>query len=228
MFSNRERENPPPPLHVVLGTTENGERIILDLSRGKTLLFPSAPDSDFRRLAVAIYSTISKRKQGDIYVVGLSESETPSLFQVPQKINPASREFGGLIIELSGLMEQRNYGRELGKLKLLVIEEFHKVFPKHIAPDPSLLYNFEWLIRTCPDTLYTILQIPNPDNPNQKFPFENHSYNNVYNRYLNILYLIQVILFRVDSNHLGIATPTRPLTYQFSPIFTFSSEPVFR
>lgn len=169
-----------PDKTVFLGFDPDIIPILLDLTRpaSGSLLFLSGIDSLFERFIKNLCISCTWKNNQDQVVFGIISPNADNYIDLLGSpacqflLNPYERTAAEVIFELSGIAEQRKYGRERGPAMLLIIDDLWSYFCHN--SDYGIFVNLKWLISCGPSSeIWPISSIQLKDRQKFKQPFLN-------------------------------------------------------
>ncbi|MFC1922069.1 FtsK/SpoIIIE domain-containing protein [Chloroflexota bacterium] len=158
-----------PPYSLVIGLSKDGLPFMLDLDNpksGSILVVGETGSGKTQLLNVVSTSAclLNNPQNVSLHVISKKANEYTGLFNFPHcqtLLNPYDRAAGEMVIELASIAEQRRTGRELGSMRMLIIDDFSSI--SRMLSDYSVYLNLKTLVSRGPKSgIWPIISI----NPN--------------------------------------------------------------
>lgn len=185
-FLDRQRKmyfkdlNAYPEKTIFLGFDLDILPVLLDLTRPKSgsILFFTGINSKFKKFITNICSSSDWKNNRDHIVFGIISPDADDYIEMlgfpgcQFILNPYERTAAEIIFELSGIAEQRKYGRERGPAMILIIDDLWSYFCYN--SDYGTFINLRWLISYGPNSqIWPIVSIQLKDRQKFKEPLLN-------------------------------------------------------
>lgn len=169
-----------PKKTIFLGFDRDVIPVLLDLSRptSGSILFLTGINSRFDKFIKNICISSGWKNNRDHVVFGIISPDADNYIDLlgfpgcQFLLNPYERTAAEVIYELSGIAEQRNYGKERGPAMLLIIDDLWSYFSHN--SDYGTFVNLKWLLSNGPSSeIWPITSIMVKDRQKFKQPFLN-------------------------------------------------------